>query len=176
MSTLGKVLAGLVLVMILVWIVLIAVNAEKNWNWQTAINKLQKQVVQLETEVQAEEDSIVKTRDAITQVQFALGQELAVGRAKRAAAEEARSAALADLLRLKNLQATSEATQKSAEADRDLRVSELNAETEDLAKKRDEVAKLQAVNKEQMDRLDALRKDFVRLQAANRAKVAQLRK
>lgn len=174
MSTLGKVLAGLVLVMFFVWAFLAAVNAEKNRNWETAIQALEKQVAQLEDEVKTVNADIVKTRDEVNRVQVSLGHELAIGRAKRAAAEELRSAALADLLRLKNLQATSEATQKNAESDRDLRVAELKAETEELAKKRDEVKNLQAVNKEQMDTLTKLQEQFIALQKANKAKLTQL--
>ena len=176
MSLLGKVLAGFILVLVLVWIFLISANAQKNKNWEAEIEKLEKQYAQLENELATTKTVIVNTRDEVTQLQVTLGQELAVRRAKQAEAEQLRSAALADLVRLKNLQATSEATRKNAEDDRDQRTAEVKAEQDALAKQQGEVKDLQAVNKRQMDELAELREKFVSLQKANKAKVSQLLK
>ncbi|MDR3633081.1 MAG: hypothetical protein P4L84_04540 [Isosphaeraceae bacterium] len=176
MSTFGKVLVGLTLLLIPVWIFLIAANAQKNKNWEAEIEKIQKQVAQLEQESETIQSEIAKKRDEVTQWQASLGQELALRRAKQAEAEQLHSAAFADLLRLKNLQATSETTQKNAEDNRDQRTAEVKAETDALEKERAAVKDLQAVNKEQMDRLAELRNEFVSLQKANKAKVSQLLK
>jgi hypothetical protein len=176
MSTIGKVLIGLILPLIVVWVFLIAANAQKNKNWQAEIDRLEKQVAQLEKEIETTQSDIVKTRDEVTQLQATLGQELAVRRAKQAEAEQLRSAALANLARLKNLQATSEATQKNAEDNRDKRTAEVKEERETLAMREGEVRDLQAINKKQMDELAKLREDFLSLQKANKAKVSQLLK
>lgn len=174
MSTLGKVFAGLVVVLTLVWVILIASVAQLNKNWEAEIDKLEKQVAGMEADLEKTKGEIVQTRDGITQLQVTLGQELSVGRAKRAEAEEIRSAALADLARLKNLQATSEATQKSAEDNRDQRVAEVEAETKELKAKRNEVGELQKTNTAQMKRLADLRDEFLSLQKGNKSKVSQL--
>ncbi len=169
MSTLGKVLVGLVLPLIVVWMVLIASVAQLNKNWAQEIEKLQKNVAKLEEEVKQTELDIVKARDEIGVVQVALGQELASKRAHQADLEQARSDSIEIAARLKNLVATSEAALKSAEEARDRRDAERKDETKALADKRAEVEALQKVNGEQMADLQKLRDEFKNVLQANRA-------
>ncbi len=171
MSTFGKVLVVLVLLMIPVWVVLIATVAQLNKNWAIEIDKLQGQVVKLEQEVEAAEREIVAIRDEIGHVQVALGEELAAKRSQQAGLEEARSEHLEIAARLKNLQATSEAAQKSAEENRVRRDAERKAEKTELGEKQEEVKALQKVNTVQMEELQKLRDEFKKTFQANRAKV-----
>ena len=94
MSTAGKVLTVLILMVVPIWILLVAAVADLNTNGTQAVKRLQEQVARLETQVVANEKQILDLRDQIAFEQTAMDRDRTVIRTQLAEVERARSATI----------------------------------------------------------------------------------
>src|SRR4051794_19667549 len=82
MSTAGKVLVVLVLLVVPVWIVLVSAVARLNTVWTKELQKQEKLVDQLEQDVAANTKKIAELKDQISVEQFETGEHANVLRSK----------------------------------------------------------------------------------------------
>ncbi len=173
MPTMGKVLTVLVTLVAIVWVILIAGVTELNKNGAKAVDAEKARLKMVEDDLTKEEARGVALRDQANSQQEVTGEVVAVIQARQAALEHRRSAALENASRLKFLGHKSEASQKNAELDRDIRKQEKADEEKALAVAKDEVRKLQGENQELMTQLDKLRNEFRETLRANKQKIGR---
>lgn len=174
MSTAGKILVGLTLPLMLVWIALIAGVAEYNRKGSLEVSKLQAQAAKLEQEVL---EKIAETRSFKDQTDFeqvALGRDMAVIQAKKNAAQEALSVAIEDDARAKIDLTSQESTYKKAQRNRDDRIAETKQTATELHNAESEVERLKEVDSDQRLQLKKLRDEFKRTFDDNRAKIKKV--
>ncbi len=87
MSTAGKVLTVLILMVVPIWILLVAAVADLNTNGTQAVKRLQEQVARLETQVVANEKKILDLQDQIAFEQAAMDRDRTVIRTQLAEVE-----------------------------------------------------------------------------------------
>jgi chromosome segregation ATPase len=174
MSTAGKVLTVLILMVVPIWILLVAAVADLNTNGTQAVKRLQEQVARLETQVVANEKKILDLQDQIAFEQAAMDRDRTVIRTQLAEVERARSAMI-EIKRDVQLQLeTIAAALKDAEVARDHRIAEKTAEIQAKADAEKSVDKLQGENSELMTQLQRLRGEFKATLEDNRKMVDRL--
>jgi len=160
MSTPGKVLVVLVLLLAPVWVIMVSSVAQLNKNGGEQVANLKKQVETLENEVAATRKQIVDLKDKIELEQVTMAEHLAAIRAHKADLEKARSETREIASRV-SFQVTSLQEQvKDAATRRDHRIAEKNAEREAVQAAEAEVKKLQQEHAQLTERLDKLRNEF----------------
>jgi chromosome segregation ATPase len=174
MSTAGKVLVVLILLLVPVWIILVSGVASVNTEATKQISELKQQVAKLEEDLAKTERDIQGLKDQISLEQRATSENLAVIRSRLAEYDRARTdvfeiqdRAELDLELIKN-------SLKGAQEARDQRVTELKNETQAKADAEAEVAKLKTETADLMDQLEKLRDDFKSTLESNRQLVERL--
>jgi chromosome segregation ATPase len=167
MSTAGKVLAVLFLLVSLVWIVLAAGVSRLNTNANTKLHELTVEVEKLGATLQETQHDIATLLDQTSQNQEQMDREFTALRAEQAEVEKSRSQIQENLSRIQNQFATVEETIKSAQAALEFRNTDLQDETKALADAKSEVQTRMDDSTKLMARLTALRKDFQRTYDAN---------
>lgn len=168
MSTAGKVLIALVLLVLPVWIMLVSAVAQLNSEWKQALAKQQQQAESLEQQIAKNEQEIAATRDAISRMLDVAQEQQTVLRSKIADVERSRANA-AEILSSVNVQlSVLKGAVAGAEKARDQRAAEKMAEIQrkDAAEK--EVEQLKIQNNELMNTLAQLREEFKATLDANR--------
>jgi chromosome segregation ATPase len=160
MSTAGKVLSVLVMLVLVVWIVLSAGVARLNTNGNTAIHDLSEQVDKLRAEVDQTQVDVAGLRDQTSTIQEKIDHDLTVLRDRQVQLEKSRSQIFESLERYKHQLGTVDESVKSALALVQNRIAERDAEQKALADTRAEVKTLMADSSQLMNHLDTLRKTF----------------
>ena len=169
MSTAGKVLTVLVLLVMVVWLVMMSAVTQLNVNWEQKIAKQQTDLDNLTAEAAKANSSILSLTEQARSEQDATDRELRVVLEKIAATERRQSSTTEDLTRLKFQVADYLAAVERAKTNLATREAEKAKDIDDLAKKRDEIAKAQATNAELRTQLAQLQDEFKRLLAENTA-------
>lgn len=160
MSTAGKVLVVLVMLMTFVWIVLSAGVARLNTNANTRLHELTMQVEELQGKVKQTQEDIASLRSQTSQTQEKIDREFALLRARQSDLERARSQIADTLSAVKYELEIVQGTLKSAQTALEHRNTEQQDETKELAQERSQVQELIADSSKLRDRLAALRKEF----------------
>lgn len=160
MSTAGKVLSILVMLVIVVWVVLAAGVARLNTNANTKLHDLQTEVERLDGEVAKTQLEVTSLIDSTSEVRTQIDLTFAVLRARQFDVEQARSQILENLLSLQFQLATAQETLKSAQTALDNRNADLQAETKALASGKSSVQDLITETDQLSARLATLCKDF----------------
>jgi predicted nucleic acid-binding Zn-ribbon protein len=160
MSTAGKVLIVLVMLMTVVWIILSAGVSRLNTNANTRLNELTVQVEKLQGDVKQTQDDIASLLSQTSQAQEKVDREFTVLRAKQSDLEHARSQIADELSGVKYQLEIVQNTVKSAQSALDHRTTEQADETKELANERAQVQELIVETGKMRDRLASLRKDF----------------
>jgi hypothetical protein len=175
MSTPGKVLVVLVLLLAPVWIIMISAVAQLNKNAGEQVESLKKNVNALENQVSAAEKEIVGLRDKIALEQEAMADHLAMIRAHKSDLEKSRSEWIENVTRYRFDLASRQETAKRAEATRDLRLAEKMQETEAKKATEAEVEQLKQEHAQLVEQLDKLRSDFKATLESNQKGVERLK-
>jgi chromosome segregation ATPase len=176
MSTAGKVLTVLILLVTVVWLVMMSAVTQLNVNWQTKIAAQQKSIEQATDAFEkARADTLSLTEQARVK-QNETDLEVRHRLVRIASAERRRSSVTEDLTRIKAQVADSQSSAETAKGNLATREAEIVANQEALAKKRDEIAKAQAVNADLRSQLGQLQDDFKQILAKNAAELAKAAK
>jgi hypothetical protein len=171
MSTAGKVLTVLILLVMVGWIVMMSAVAQLNHNWAEKVDKQEKEFVRIADEAATAKASYLALTEQARAEQDATHRDVRVREAQLAAADARRSSKVEDLTRLKAQVADYEAAVQKSTTNLATREAEKAKDLDDLAKKRDEIAKLQATNAELRSQLAQLQEEFKRLLAENTTEV-----
>jgi chromosome segregation ATPase len=169
MSTAGKVLSVLVILVAVAWVFLTAAVSQLNHNGTKAVDDLKVQVAKLETELTKATRELDKAKDDWHLDQAATQKRLTVLQARQSDLEKSRSAVQEIATRVTLQLADAESIAKTSATDRDQRIVEKKAETEALAKARAEVEQLKTERTELVGRLTELRKKFQTTLKENRS-------
>jgi len=171
MSTAGKVLTVLIMLVTVVWLVMMSAVTQLNVNWQQKIIAQEKNLEQVTTEsTKAQANAVSLTAQTIA-AQEATELLVLAREEKLAAAMARRSSRIEDLNRLKAQVADEQAAAQTSKTNLATREAEIVSNQDELAKKRDEIAKSKAVNADLRSQLAQLQADFKRLLAENTAKL-----
>jgi len=173
MSTAGKVLTVLILLVMVVWIVMMSGVSQLNYNYAQKVDTQQKELDKLAADAAKANSDILRLTEQARLEQDATDRDLRLSLTRIAAAERRQSSTIEDLTRLKNQVADYLAAVETAKTNLATREAEKAKGEEDLAKKRDEIAKHQATNAELRTQLAQLQDEFKRLLAENTAAVAK---
>jgi chromosome segregation ATPase len=176
MSTAGKVLIVLILLVLPIWIVMFSAVAELNKNGTQAVQDLKEKVVKLEEDVARNEHEIFTLKDQISLEQRAMGEQITVLRSRQSDAEKARAELTEIQKRVKYQLAGIETALKNAQTTRDVRDAEKKTVTKEIADTEDEVKKLQEEHAELTAQLERLRSEFKETLESNRAMADRLSK
>lgn len=171
MSTAGKVLTVLILLVMVVWIVMLSGVSQLNANYGQKIQREQADLEKVTADaVKANADYLSTTEKARLE-QDLTESELRLKLADIASAERRRTTSVEALtrvtLQLEGCQRDVEVAKKNLE----IRDAEKVKAEELLAKKREEIARLQATNAESKAQLAQLQEDFKKLLAENAARI-----
>jgi chromosome segregation ATPase len=175
MSTAGKVLVVLVLLVAPIWILMASTVAQLNMNAGASLAALKTKVATLENDFSTMTRDVVKLKDQIAHEQEAMSQQLAVTRAHQADLQKARSEWIEIASRDNYQVAAMQEAAKRAEATRDLRAAEKVQETAAMQAAEAEVEKLQQDHAQLTEQLDKLRGDFKATVDENRKLMARLK-
>jgi chromosome segregation ATPase len=160
MSTAGKVLIVMVMLMTIVWIVLSAGVSRLNTNANTRVHELTDKVAELQGKVQDTRAEIASLLTQTQQQQETLDREFSLLKAKQSDLDRARSKIADTLASVKYELELIQGTVKNAQTDLEHRNIEQQEETARLGADRAQVAELMADCSKLRDRLGSLRKDF----------------
>lgn len=170
MSTAGKVLTVIAMLMTIVWVLLSSSVTQLNRNWtkQVADNKVK--IEDLEQKNVVVEHDVHLEKDKTYHEQSVTHNELTVLEDRQSDLEKARAQELEASARAKYQLETTEAALKSAVADREQRVADLNSEREAKSKLEESVKALQSEDNQLRVQLEQLSKKFEASLKANREK------
>jgi chromosome segregation ATPase len=174
MSTAGKVLIVLILLLVPVWIILVAGVAQLNTEATRQIANLKSDIAKLEADVAKAESDVQDMKDRIGLEQRATAEDLEVTRAKLAEVYRARTEVTETQERVKLEMEDVQAAVKSAGTELEQRKANQEAEKKALADAKDEVTRLQAETSDLMNELAKLREEFKSTVASNRKLLEQL--
>jgi hypothetical protein len=175
MSTPGKVLVVLVLLITPVWVMMVSAVAQLNKTGGKMVDDLKKQVKTLEDDVKTMRKSIVELKDTISLEQVTMADQVAALRSHAADLQKTRTDAIEYATRAQLQAAATEEQAKAAEATRDLRVAEHKEEIAAKKAAEDEVENLKQEHATLTEQLDKLRNEFKKTVEANRKLVARLK-
>jgi chromosome segregation ATPase len=173
MSTAGKVLAVLVMLMSLVWMILSAGVSQLNTNGNKKLHDLAEQVEKLQDDVEKAQDDIVALKSSASSVQEQLDHEVTVLHARQTGHEKDRSQIRESLARWQYELATVQETIDRAKSALQHRIEEHQTGEQVLAKSKSDVKELMDRSGELMTQLTALRNEF---QSTYHSNVESLRK
>jgi chromosome segregation ATPase len=160
MSTAGKVLSVLVMLVLVGWIVLAAGVARLNTNGNTRLHELSEQVDKLRVDVEKTQVEIMGLRDQTATIQEKVDRDMMVLRDRQTDLQKAHSQIFESLERYKYQLATIEEAVKSAQELHQHRIAERDAEQKAVEDTRAEVKTLMADSSQMMNRLETLRNTF----------------
>jgi chromosome segregation ATPase len=160
MSTAGKVLIVLVMLVTLVWVVLSAGVSRVNTNFNTRLYELTTEVEKLQGQVKDTQDEIASTLIQASQAQEQIDRDYMLMRSKQSDTERARSQVADTVAGVKYELEIVDGTAKAAQTDLDNRTTEHQELTKLLEKERADVKALMANCSKDRDQLAALRKQF----------------
>ena len=171
MSTAGKVLSVLSVLVLAVWIVLMAAVTQQNTDANKRLNELKEEIVKLKDDVSKTESNAFETRLKINQEQVGKERDMTLVRTRLSTAERQLSNTLESLSRLQ-IEVTNY-TQALATAKGDLvaRNEEKAKVEKDKAEEEAVVKRLQGENAELTDNVLKLRADFQKALKENQAEV-----
>ncbi|WP_406698867.1 hypothetical protein V5E97_08275 [Singulisphaera sp. Ch08] len=176
MSTAGKVLVVLVLLLLPVWIILVSAVATLNMEWTQALAKQTQQIETLEGDVAKNQLAIAELQDQIALEQLASEEQQAALRSRVADVERAKAEAIQLQTGVQvQLEMLKQAVAKAGIA-RDDRTKEQMNETAGLAEARKNVDELKAANSELLNELTQLRDEFKSLLESNKTVVERMLK
>jgi chromosome segregation ATPase len=167
MSTAGKVLAVLVMLMSLVWMILSSGVSRLNTNGNQKLHDLTEQVEKLQSDLEAAHDDIVATNSSAASVQEQLDHEVNVLRAHQSDHEKDRSQIRESLARWQYQLATVQETIDHAKEALQHRIEEHQTGEQVLAKSKSDVKEMMDRSGELMTQLVGLRKEFQSTYHAN---------
>ncbi len=167
MSTAGKVLTVLILLVMMAWIVMLSAVTQLNVNWQTRIAKAEKDLESAKTRLADNTAKALDLTDKTRAEQAAKDLDLREIQGRTAAAEARQSSKTEDLTRVQIQAAAYQAALQRAEVNLATRTAEKAKTQEDLAAKKVEIAKKQDENNQLRDQLAKLQDDFKRLLTNN---------
>lgn len=176
MSTAGKVLTVLVMLVAVVWVMLSATVAELNRNGTRAVAKLEEQVGKLEIQVKEAERSLDNLKEATHTEQVKTQNDLTTLQARLSDVEKERSEYKETSARVQLQLNDAETLLKNGTAESDQRQKTKDDETKALADARAGVEKLKASNAELLARLTGLRDTFKAMLQENKSLVDRLKK
>jgi chromosome segregation ATPase len=160
MSTAGKVLAVLVMLMSLVWMILSAGVSQLNTNGNQKLHDLTEQVEKLQDDMTKAQDDIVALKSSAASEQEKRDYEVIVLQARQSDHEKDRSQIRESLSRWQYELATVQETIERAKSALQHRVDEHQVSEQVLAKSKSDVKELMDRSGELMTQLLALRKEF----------------
>jgi chromosome segregation ATPase len=160
MSTAGKVLIVLVMLVTMVWIVLASGVSRVNTNANTRLNELIQQVEKLQGQVKDTQTEVASLLSQTSQTQESIDREFHLMSAKISDLQRARSNVFETLSGLNHELEIVNGTVKAAQTDLENRNVEYQEETNRLGADRTQVEELMADCKKLRDRLGSLRKEF----------------
>lgn len=173
MSTAGKVLSVLVMLVLVVWIVLAAGVARLNTNGNDALHKLTEQVEKLRVDVEKTQGDVTALRDQTGTIQAKVHRDLTVLQDRYTELKTAHSQITESFNRYTYQLGTVNEAVKSADELRQHRIGERDAEQKVLDDTRSEVKTLVADSSQLMNRLDTLRKTFQQTYQKNLASLGK---
>jgi len=176
MSTAGKVLIGLCILMLVVWIILVSSVTQLNASWRQALHDQEKKVEELEQSILKNQKEIAGLKDKILVVQVSGDEHATVLRERLADVERIKAEALNIQSAVKNQLTSLQAQVTNAGVARDRRKEEKQQETDAKAAAEKAVTDLKAENAELMSHLVQLREEFKSLLQSNRASVERMAK
>lgn len=160
MSTAGKVLSVLILLVSVGWIFLAAGVAQLNRNGNERLAKLAADLEKAEADLSKAHLDLMKAKDDARNLQSGMETQMAVIRARMGDVEAANSRLKSILNDLQGQLANMEATVAQAGHDLEVRKQEKESETKLLADARAEVMRLRGVDGDLTQRLASLRQEF----------------
>jgi hypothetical protein len=176
MSTVGKVLSILVILLAIAWIVLSAGVTELNRSAAAAVEKKKAEAIKLAEDVHGLAVSIQQEKDKTDTQQVATQDMLTAIQARQADKEKERSQILQIAHRFKLQAQGGDSSETAAKKLNEERLAEKTAETEAKAAEEKVVAKLMSENDDLFKRLAELRENFKTTLAENKALVDRLGK
>jgi chromosome segregation ATPase len=167
MSTAGKVLAVLLMLMSLVWMILSAGVSQLNTNGNKKLHDLAEQVEKLQDDVEKAHDDVVALKSSAATIQEQLDHEIAMLYARQSDHEKDRSQIRESLARWQYQLATVQETIDRAKSALQHRTEEQQTGEQVLAKSKSDVKELMDRSGELMSQLDGLRKEFQATYHAN---------
>jgi len=171
MSTAGKVLTVLILLVMIVWLVVLSGVTQLNVNWEEKIAKQDKQLDQLQKDADAAASRLLSLTDQARLKQDETDRELREILGRIATAERRQSDVVEKLSRVKFELAEYLAAVEQANVNKATREAEFAQGEADLVKKKEEIAKAQGLNSDLRDQLAKLQDEFKRILAENTAQV-----
>lgn len=176
MSTAGKVLSVLVVLVAVVWVMLSATVAQLNRNGTQAVEALQKKVAALEVQVVDASRSLDQLKESTHLEQLKTQADLTTIQARQADVEKARSEVKEIASRVQLQIADVDAMVKNASTHQKQRETEKDVETRALAAAREHVETLKDQREEMVGRLTSLRGKLQATLQQNKALTDRLRK
>ena len=171
MSTAGKVLTVLILLVMITWIVMISAVTQLNVNWQEKIAAQDKQLKDATDGLTKATRSFLSLTESTRVEQTNKDRDLREVSARITAVEARQSIVTESLARLKFQVAGYDGAVKRAETNNATRKAEKAKLDADLAQKLDLIAKSQAVNADLRGQLSRLQDEFKQLLADNKTMV-----
>jgi chromosome segregation ATPase len=175
MSTAGKVLVSLILLVVPVWIVLISSVAELNKSGGEQVANLKTKVEQLEADLISIQKNIVELKDQISLEQETMAEQLTLFREHQTELQKSRSETAEMVSRVKLQLGTMQEAARRAEADRDVRKAEQAQEQVAKGIAEGAVEKLKQEHAGLVEELDKLRNEFKGTFESNRQLLGRLR-
>jgi chromosome segregation ATPase len=175
MSTAGKVLVVLVMLVAAIWTVLASGVAELNKSGGDQVAQLNEKVAATEKELAAATRKLAQLKDQIALEQEAMKDHLAVIRAQKADLEKARSETIEIATRVKFQVAAMQEAVKRAETTKEFRQNELSQEVEAKAAAERTVEQLKQEHAELTEQLNQLRSKFKSTLDSNRQLLGRLK-
>ncbi len=167
MSTAGKVLTVLILLVMVGWIVMLSAVTQLNVNWHTRIAKQEKDLETATTRIAEANAQYLDFTEKTRSEQTSKDRDLREVQGRIAAAEARQSNKTEDLTRTQYQLAEYQAAVARAETNLATRQAEKVKAEENLAAKKVEIAKKQGENAQLRDQLAKLQDDFKRLLSNN---------
>jgi hypothetical protein len=175
MSTAGKVLVVLVMLVAAVWIVLASAVTEWNKSGTEQVAKLKEQVEGNERQLAEVTRKVALLKADIALEQRAMAEQLAVTRALQADLQKARSETIEIASRVKLQVASSQETARQAAATKDYRIKEKTQENEARLAAEGEVERLKQEHARLVDQLNQLQDKFKATVESNRKLLGRLK-
>jgi hypothetical protein len=171
MSTAGKVLTVLIMLVMVAWLVMMSAVTQLNVSYGQKIKNQETDLEKVTADALKTTTDYLDVTEKARREQDLTEREVRIKLGEIAIAERRRSTKTEDLTRVKTQLADYEIAAVKAKANLDNREAEKIKDEELLAKKREEIDKLKAVNAEYKAQLAQLQEEFKKILAENAAKV-----
>jgi cell division protein FtsB len=175
MSTPGKVLVVLVLLVLPAWIILVSTVAQLNKNAGEQVAKLQASVANLENEISTLKKNITGMKDQISLEQDTMREQLSMLRAQQSDLQKIRSEWIENSSRASYEVGGMKETAKRAEANRDLRANERMQEIAAMQTLETQVEQLKQEHARLTEQLNKLQGEFKTTVDSNRKLLENLK-